>query len=170
MKKLAIILTAFAVSLSAGSFTIQDEARVTHSKPIYKTVTKKIPYQECWDEQVPVRRGRYSSNDDYLGPLIGGAAGGIIGNQIGGGSGKTVATVGGAILGTIVGSNLSKGDRYYDEGPRYVTKQRCSTRYHSEDEEKFVGYKNIANYKGKKIVKISQRKLRYIPIDITVRY
>lgn len=41
MKKLAIILTAFAVSLSAGSFTIQDEARVTHSKPIYKTVTKK---------------------------------------------------------------------------------------------------------------------------------
>ena len=37
--------------------------------------------------------------------LIGGAAGGIMGNTIGGGSGKTTASIGGAIIGTLVGLN-----------------------------------------------------------------
>ena len=37
--------------------------------------------------------------------LIGGAAGGIMGNTIGGGSGKATASIGGAIIGTLVGLN-----------------------------------------------------------------
>ena len=37
--------------------------------------------------------------------LIGGAAGGIMGKTIGGGSGKTTASIGGAIIGTLVGLN-----------------------------------------------------------------
>jgi|TARA_R110000822_G_C15127334_1_gene474710 outer membrane lipoprotein SlyB len=41
--------------------------------------------------------------------LIGGAAGGIMGNTIGGGSGKTTASIGGAIIGTLVGLNNAQG-------------------------------------------------------------
>ena len=37
--------------------------------------------------------------------LIGGAAGGIMGNTIGSGSGKAPASIGGAIIGTLVGLN-----------------------------------------------------------------
>ncbi len=174
MKKIAIILTTAILTLQANSFTITDEARVTHSKPIYKTITKRVPYQECWDEEVPVQRyenSRYSDSSNPLGVIIGGVAGGIIGNQVGKGRGKDIATVGGALIGTMVGHNLSKRDhRRRDSYTTYETRQRCSTRYTENLEEKFVGYKNVARYKGKKIVKVSNRKLKYIPIRITINY
>lgn len=175
MKKLLTILTATALSLSAGSFSIEDKARVIKSIPEYKIITKRVPYEECWDEEVPVKR--YSQNyyeddnDNIIGTIIGGAAGGIIGHQIGGGSGKTVATVGGAILGSMVGHRLSKHDRPHREYHNdYQIRKRCSTKYHSVQEEKFIGYKNIATYKGKKIIKISRHKLRYIPVSIRVHF
>lgn len=179
MKKIAIILTLAAVILQANSYTIEDKVRVTKSKPIYKTVTNRIPYQECWNEDVPVRKFRqshrssYARSSDPFGSLIGGVAGGILGNQVGKGRGKTVATIGGALIGTIVGHNLSnRGERRQrrDSYTSYESQQQCSTRYTETSEERFMGYKNIGHYKGKKIVKISQRKLRYIPIHIRINY
>lgn len=46
---------------------------------------------------------------DVMGGLVGGAIGGVIGNQFGGGSGKTAATIGGAVLGTMIGSSDQRG-------------------------------------------------------------
>lgn len=46
------------------------------------------------------------ANDNYMGELIGGVAGGVIGNQIGGGSGKIVTTAIGASIGAIVGGRV----------------------------------------------------------------
>lgn len=168
MKKITLILTAAVLTLQANSFTITDEARVTSSTPVYKTIIKKVPYQECWDESVPVRRsGRYTE-DFPFGTIIGGVAGGVLGNQVGGGRGKDLATVGGAIIGSIVGHNMSRGNsQNYDT---YETRQRCVTKYSQSEEEKFIGYKNIAHYKGKRITKITKRRLSYIPITIQVRY
>ncbi|WP_024953714.1 glycine zipper 2TM domain-containing protein [Sulfurospirillum arcachonense] len=171
MKKIAIILTVAAISLSAGSFTSSEKVKVTHSKPIYKTVTTSVPYQECWDEQVPVQRYRSShrNSSNPFGTLIGGVAGGILGNQVGKGRGKTVATIGGALIGTMVGHNLSNNQRR-DSYRSYETQQRCSTRYTQTSEERFVGYKNIGYYNGHKIVKVAPRKLRYISINKTIHY
>ncbi|NOX14618.1 MAG: glycine zipper 2TM domain-containing protein [Epsilonproteobacteria bacterium] len=177
MKKLTfglIALSLVALSAQAGFFTMNEYVKVEKSKPKYENVTRRTPYEECRDERVPVKRNynRRDRRDNGLGTLIGGVAGGILGNQIGGGRGKTVATIGGAILGSIVGNNLS--NRNYNDNSYsytvYETRRKCTTRYNERRERKFVGYKNIGFYKGKKIVKYSQKRLNYIPITITINY
>lgn len=170
MKKIITILTLATLALQANSFTITDRVKVKNTKPVYKTITKRVPYQECWDESVPVRRNNRNYNSDYpLGTIIGGVAGGVIGHQVGGGRGKDLATVGGAIIGSIVGHNISKNQKRHSYDT-YETRQRCVTRYSQSEEEKFIGYKNIGHYKGKKITKISDRRLRYIPVTIRINY
>lgn len=55
------------------------------------------------------------SADDVIGGLVGAAIGGVIGNQFGGGDGKVAATIGGAAIGTMIGSG-SNMRRYSDGG------------------------------------------------------
>ncbi len=172
MKKIILVLGFILTIANAETFSTTDYIKVERSKPYYKTVIKREPYQECWDERVPVRQrggGSNRYNNPPIGALIGGIAGGILGHQIGGGSGKTAATVGGAIIGTMVGNNLSNDDDYY-EYTTYETKRRCTTHYNESRERKLVGYKNIGYYKGRKIVKISKRRLDYIPITVKIIY
>lgn len=171
MKKIALILTALALSLSASSFTKTHKLKVISSTPMYQNIVKQIPYQECWDERVPYRHQNYpSSYDSSLGTLIGGVAGGILGNQIGKGRGKTVATVSGAIIGTLVGNNLSQERYYHESRPSHVTRQRCETRYTQSYQEEFIGYKNIAYHHGREIVKITPHKQRFITVTSTFYY
>ena len=170
MKKSFILIAAVAIctSLFAETISYTDSVRVIKSNPEYRTVTTRTPYQECWDEQVPVSSNN-NVGQDNVGALLGGVAGGILGHQVGGGSGKTAATVGGAIIGTLVGKNLSSGNQNYNE-PRYQNQRKCVTKYEERASEKFVGYKNIANYKGKTIVKYSDRPLHRIRLHISVSY
>ena len=170
MKKSFIFISviAFCTSLFAETISYSDSVRVIKSTPEYRTVTTRTPYQECWDEQVPVSSNNNVGNDN-VGALIGGVAGGILGHQVGGGSGKTAATVGGAIIGTLVGKNLSSNNQNYNE-PTYQKQRKCVTKYEERTSEKFVGYKNIANYRGKKIVKYSDRPLHRIRLDISITY
>ena len=169
MKKIAIILTTALLALQANSFTITDKVRVTSSTPKYKTIIKRVPYQECWEESVPTRSSRGYSDDYPIGTIIAGVAGGVLGHQVGKGRGKDLATVGGAIIGSIVGFNMSKNQRE-DSYTTYETRQRCTTRYSESEEEKFIGYKNIGYYKGRRITKLSNRRLNYIPINIRINY
>ena len=176
MKRITLGLIALGFSTilaQANSFTITDYVKVEHSKAKYENVTRRTPYEECWDERVPVRRNHHRrSNNNGLGTLIGGVAGGILGNQVGGGRGKTAATIGGVIIGSLVGNNLSNRN-YNDNRYEYVTyetRRRCKTHYNESRERKFVGYKNVGHYRGRKIVKFSQRRLNYIPINITISY
>ncbi len=175
MKKIFItlLLAGIGLSLNAESFIIQDRAEVVRSKPIYRNVIKRVPYQECWDEQVPVQSyydDRGNTIDDNFGALIGGVAGGILGHQVGGGSGKTAATVGGAIIGTLVGKNLSRNQhrRSYTSG--YKTVRKCVTKYSESSDRVITRYKNIAYYNGRKIVKFSNRPLKYIQIRKIIEY
>ena len=108
----------------------------------------------------------YDEGSDTLGAIIGGAAGGILGHQVGGGSGKTAATVGGAIIGTLIGKNLAERSHVT---PGYRRVKRCRTRY-KESEETIVEYKNYAKVMGRRIVKYSDRPLRYIRVDVTLEY
>jgi len=50
-----------------------------------------------------------------IGTLLGGVAGGVIGNQFGSGRGKVLATVGGALIGGIVGDSIYRDIRARDE-------------------------------------------------------
>ncbi len=167
MKKILITIPCiiFGTALFADTLSFNESIRVIKSTPEYRTVTTRTPYQECWDEQVPVS----SSNgaNDNIGALIGGVAGGILGHQVGGGSGKTAATVGGAIIGTLVGKNLSQNQ---NSGIAYQNQRKCVTKYDEKTSERFVGYKNIARYKGKTIIKYSDRPLHRIRLHINVSY
>ncbi len=169
MMKKILFISLFVVpfTLMAESIQFSDSIPVIKSEPVYKMVTKRTPYQECWDEQVPVSSG--SSNDGTLGALIGGVAGGIIGHQVGGGSGKTAATVGGAIIGTLVGKNLAD-DGNNQATTTYQTQRKCVTKYNETQEERFIGYKNVGNYKGKTIIKYSDKPLSRINLFVVVNY
>jgi len=168
MKKIALIILSLGiVSLFGESINFSDSIPVIKSEPVYKTVTKRTPYQECWNEQVPVSSG--GSSDGTIGALIGGVAGGILGHQVGGGNGKTAATVGGAIIGTLVGKNLSQNANS-GTTTTYQTQRKCVTKYNESEEEKFIGYKNIGNYKGKTIIKYSDRPLQRIRLYVSVSY
>jgi len=164
MKKIILIpILASAMFLNAESINYSDSVRVITSEPIHKNIITRTPYQECWDEEVTSNN---SGSNSPLGALIGGVAGGILGHQVGGGSGKTAATVGGAIVGTLVGKNLSEKNN----GRSSSMQRRCVTKYQERSEDKLVGYKNIANYKGKTITKYSDRPLRRIHLSISVDY
>ena len=48
------------------------------------------------------------ANDQWLGPLLGGVAGGFVGNQFGKGTGNTIATAFGAVSGVLLGQQLQR--------------------------------------------------------------
>lgn len=161
MKRVALFLSFVAASqLLAEVVTFVKRVPVYKSVEMTRVVTKRVPYEECWDEEVPEE-----SSDDTLGAIIGGAAGGIIGHQVGGGSGKTAATVGGAIIGTLIGKNLAQKSAR----PGYRLVKRCRTRY-KESRERIVEYKNYAKILGRKIVRYSDEPLDYIRVRVTLEY
>jgi len=159
--------------LYAETMSFQEDVRVISSKPEYRMVTTKTPYQECWDEQIEVHYAPQSSSSDgsgTVGAVIGGVTGGILGHQVGGGSGKTAATVGGAIVGTLVGKNLAEQKTQEAPPPGYRIERRCATRYEEKSSEKFMGYRNLANYKNQTIIKYSDKPLDVIHVNVTVSY
>lgn len=130
---------------------------VTHSEPIYSTVTKKIPHDVCQDEQVAVQQ--QTGGNNVAGGLMGAIIGGIIGHQIGGGSGKVAATIGGAAAGTMLGENAGR-----DTQTSYQTVRRCYTQYETQTENVITGYMNYAKYRGRDIAKISDQPLTEIKV------
>jgi len=78
--------------------------------------------------------------------------------------------VGGAIVGTLVGKNLAEGASSTPPPPGYRIERRCTTRYEEKSVEKFMGYRNTANYKGQTIVKYSDQPLEFIHMNVMVNY
>ena len=166
MKKMAVLLSfLLAGQLFAEVITFTKRVPVYKSVEVERIITKRVPYEECWEEEVP--QDYYEDDaDETLGAIIGGAAGGILGHQVGAGSGKTAATVGGAIIGTLIGKNLAERSKVR---PGYKLIKRCRTRY-KESEERVIEYKNYAKIMGREIVKYSKRPLRYINVRVTLEY
>lgn len=173
MKKIVITSLVLATtSLFAGQTSYTEYVQVTKSTPTYERVSTRTPYQECYDERVPVTSYSDNSGNSLTGSgIVGGIVGGVIGHQIGGGHGKDIATAGGAILGTLVGQNAARSDARSYTSTRYEIRRRCETRYTtSASERRFTGYKNVAYYKGRKIVKFSNRQLSSFPVTVTVNF
>ena len=169
-----LVLALITTMASAESFSYTEYVRVGSSIPQYERVQEKVPYQECYDKRVRAydSGGAVRNHDRVVGSILGGAIGGAIGHQIGKGKGNDIATVGGAILGTIVGGNaIDEHYGSYDPQPAYSTKRECVTKYRYEGTRKrFVGYKNIGYFRDRKIVKFSDQKLSTIPVRVTVSY
>lgn len=180
LKKITLGLIAFclAVSAQAGVYSndeyidsIDDTqyVRVVRSEPVYENISQQVPYQQCWNEQVPVQTTSGSRENSTVGTVIGGVAGGVLGHQVGGGRGKTAATIGGAILGSVIGNNIGGRDTRHTR-THYETRRVCDTKYRTRNKRVLTGYNNIGYYNGRKIVKFSEERLRNIPVTTTISY
>jgi len=161
-RMIALLALLASSSLFAEVITFTKNVPVISSVEVERYVVRRTPVEECWEEEVPVRS---DDKSEVVGAIIGGAAGGILGHQVGGGSGKTAATIGGAVIGTLVGKSLAEKSAR----PGYEMVRRCRTRY-EERRQRIVEYKNIARVMGREIVKYSDRPLRSIPVKITIEY
>jgi uncharacterized protein YcfJ len=159
MKKLTLMVL-LSLPIFASEYSNVNSVEyvpVTHSVPIYSTVTRMIPHEVCQDQQVAVQQ--QSSGNNVAAGIIGGVIGGVLGHQIGGGSGKVAATIGGAALGTMVGQNAAS-----DTQTTYQTVRRCFTQYENQKETIITGYTNYAKYRGKDIAKTSDQPLKEIKV------
>ena len=177
---IVLSLLCTGVWLHAESIEYTTWVKVRKSVPVYETVVEREPFQECWTQRVPVTyyeetQEYYDRGDATAAGIIGGVAGGILGHQIvHSRRAKGAATIGGAILGTLAGQNMARRPHYRrparTQHVRYESRRECTTRYEEKRVREFRGYKNIAWYKGKKIVKYSDRPLKKIPLTVTITY
>jgi uncharacterized protein YcfJ len=132
-------LTAF--NAFAENYTVQ--GTVVEANPVYQTQTTQVPTQTCQVIDVPVYGNGSQGNGGTLGLNnnfdIGGAIiGGIIGNNVT----KNVDNGGaaGAIIGGLLGSQRNKQNSQQIVG--YRQEQRCATSYTAQTEQ-VLGYTQI---------------------------
>lgn len=154
--------------LSADGFSTVEYVKVTRSAPVYAAVQEEIPEQRCYEVQEPVSSGNGTMNN-VVGAVAGGALGGVLGHQIGGGSGKTVATVGGAVLGTLAGQKVASTYGAQNTAG-YQTVRKCETIKTYKSRQVLSGYTNTAIFKGREISVESDQPLKQIPVTVTYSY
>lgn len=140
----------------------EDNAKVTHVKPIYSSKRIATPYRDCGHNK---HYKRYNNNN-YAPAIVGGLAGGIIGNQFGKGSGRTAMTIAGTVVGSALGYQLA-----YDTDNQHYQKRdkhcKTSKRYHHK--QRIDGYLVRYRYQGRSYTtRMDHRPGKYIPITISV--
>ncbi len=127
----AFVLTSVFATVSTAAIAVDPDSiivvPVVSSSPVYETVRINTPRQECWQEAVTVSSGSRSHTPEILGAIVGAGVGRLFGS----GRGKDAATVGGAILGSSIGSDLENKNK---QGDQIEYQQRCRTvdQYHNE--------------------------------------
>jgi len=149
------------------------EVPVTDSTAVHRTVEKRIPRKECWDEEQRVRvpcagrGGRVDRNSIGLDTIIGAGIGAGIGNLIDNDTGADTGKAVGGLLGAFFANQAREG-AYASNEVCYErrTRERCETRYETIQEERIVGYRNCAIVRGQELCIESKRPLRYLRIGI----
>ncbi len=143
-----------------------DFARVTDVEPIYETVVKSVPVEQCWSERVPVRHTNYGHrrhHDRYESAtptLIGAIIGGALGNELGSKKrNKQIGVAVGGLLGASIGRDIGR-DRAHERHGDYQTQhagydkeyqlvERCDVNHETYEEKEVVGYNVAYRYKGR---------------------
>jgi len=117
-----------------------DYARVTDARPIYETVTRRVPVEKCWVETVRVDHHR---NEGAT--LVGGLIGAAIGHNLGHGKRHQGArTVAGGVIGASIANSASKNTHRSE----YRDIKRCDTHYDVERYQELIGYDVTYRYHG----------------------
>ncbi|WP_075184960.1 glycine zipper 2TM domain-containing protein [Teredinibacter haidensis] len=166
MKRLNLALTISALCTGLAMPTLASEqgssrmvayAEVVDARPIYQTVERRIPVENCWVEQVREQQPVYyrassGKPKSATGTILGSVIGGAIGNAVGAGDeNKKVGTVVGAILGASVGRDISRNGsnrQYSHTEVSYRDVQRCEVKERVEMEEVPAGYSVTYRYNG----------------------
>jgi len=170
MKKISLGILVLSSMLFGESIRFYEYVTVEKSTPIYKNITKKMPYTETYTEMVQkeVSCGNQpDTNSLGLDTLLGATLGVIVGHQIGSGNGKVAAKIIGGLGGGYIANNMRDG------GETCIIEEavdKTVTKYEVTTEKRLVGYKNIAYYNDQRIVKKSDRKLNEIRLNLTIKY
>lgn len=130
------LLLAAAGAALAQSTTYID-VPVVSTEPIVEVSTRKIPHEQCRDEQVKVTEpgGAHSATPGLVGAAVGGAVGGAAGRD----SRYQPLLIGtGALLGASIGTDIA---HQHSAQGYYVTQRNCSIDYELRDTERVVGYR-----------------------------
>ena len=150
----AIVLGLSSSLAEAGSRNhFYDYAKVTDVEPVYETVVKSVPVEQCWNERVRARHSDYYRRQHSATPtLIGALIGGALGNELGHSKrNKQVGVVVGSILGGSIGHDVAheRQRRHADYGDvEYRTVERCNVEQERFEEQMLVGYEVSYRYRG----------------------
>lgn len=128
-------------------------AKVTRVEPITHMVERRVPEEQCWNEQVKYyddHRGHRGRDNSYTSTIVGGIIGGALGNAVGHKKkNKKIGTAVGAILGASIGSDVGAHGRKHKRSRRhYRNERRCDVTYHTNYEEEILAYRVWFRYKG----------------------
>ena len=117
-------------------------AEVVDVEPVYETVRRIEPVEECREERVRRGSGGYSSTPPILGAIIGAALGNAVGHKK---VNKRVGAVAGAILGGSIGADIGRSNR---QGGGYRVETVCNLVEEVHEEERLAGYHVRYQYNG----------------------
>jgi uncharacterized protein YcfJ len=140
------LLLAFFPGLSAWAGGQVTEVPVISSYPVYQTVVREVPREQCHIEQLARRHsGQKSATPAIVGTIIGGALGNAVGSKK---KNKQVGAVVGGVLGYSIGKDIGRrsAERQADYG--YEDREVCSTIYERVEEERLNGYDVSYAYAG----------------------
>jgi uncharacterized protein YcfJ len=122
------------------------EVPVIASYPIYQTVVRQVPRQQCHIEQVAHRSAQHrSATPAILGTIIGGALGNAVGSKK---SNQRVGAVVGGVLGYSIGKDIGRRSQQHPVDHGYSEHEVCSTVYDEIEEERLNGFDVSYAYAG----------------------
>lgn len=126
----------------AAAGTDYQWAEVIGVEPVYDTVRRVEPVEQCREQRVPDRYRGASSTPPILGAIIGAALGNAVGHKK---ANKRVGAVAGALLGGSIGADIGRQHR---RGGGYRTETVCDLVEEVREEERFAGYHVRYQYNG----------------------
>ena len=123
------------------------EVPVISSYPVYQTVVREEPREQCYIEQVARHQYRgKSATPAIVGTILGGALGNALGSKK---SNQRVGAVVGGVLGYSIGKDVGRRHAERHGAVRYEEREVCSTVYERIEEERLTGYDVSYAYGGK---------------------
>lgn len=149
-----LVSAIFAASVQAGhrsDNSFFDSAKVINADPVYETVVRQAPREQCWNERVQYsghRHYRESATPVLIGAILGGALGNELGHHK---RNKQVGAVVGGLLGGSIGRDIARNNSHNNghyEHADYEVVERCKVRHETYEEQELVGYNVSYRYKG----------------------
>jgi len=161
----SLVANAAANSAYKRGNGIVDYAKVTKVKPVYETVVKSVPVEQCWNERVkPRHHSQHVRHNSATPALLGAIIGGALGNELGNGKrnkqfGVAIGGLLGASVGQDIGRQQTRSRGYHADNHRgyngYRVVERCATEQEYYEEQELVGYEVSYRYQGNRYTTIT---------------